>query len=459
AVYVVSFLSGEPPGAVLSGFTVRNSISGGIRIDFGSSPTLVGNVVKENTGCLDGVGILMCCSSSLIAGNAILNNTQVGCSGGEGGGLRMSGDCTGARILDNLIANNHHSSGGGLALSSAGSPLIQGNVLSGNTASLFSGGIGWFNSTPRLIQNLFVGNTANNGGGGIAFSGVPAAGSTLVANNTVVGNSCPSGSSLLGLDGMPASVLIRNNIFSGPPGQISVFAPTYTGGTSFRNNDVFGPGSTLYGGGMPSQTALNGNFSANPLFVNPSQGDYHLQASSPCIDAGLNTIAPLPFADPDGDTRIQDGDENGSAAIDVGRDEYAAADRFGLGCRGTFGLIPRLGIAGPPAIGNGSFAVALSGAPGGTTSVLVVGVSLPPSPINLAALGLPACSLFVSPDICVVAPTPGTGLVDGNLTTSLPIPNDPAFLGLHLYFQSHAADSPGPIVPAALSPAIDVAVL
>jgi PKD repeat protein/transposase len=41
---------------------------------------------------------------------------------------------------------------------------------------------------------------------------------------------------------------------------------------------------------------LSGNIDTNPLFVNPSIGDYHLQSTSPCIDAG-DPASPL---DPDG---------------------------------------------------------------------------------------------------------------------------------------------------------------
>ena len=38
---------------------------------------------------------------------------------------------------------------------------------------------------------------------------------------------------------------------------------------------------------------LNGNIRQNPLFVNYVNGDLHLQASSPCIDAATSDNAPL----------------------------------------------------------------------------------------------------------------------------------------------------------------------
>ncbi|GAG35257.1 unnamed protein product, partial [marine sediment metagenome] len=57
-------------------------------------------------------------------------------------------------------------------------------------------------------------------------------------------------------------------------------------------------------GGWPGA----GNINADPLFVNVANVDYHLQASSPCIDAGDNTaIPPSVVVDLDGNPRIING--------------------------------------------------------------------------------------------------------------------------------------------------------
>jgi hypothetical protein len=69
-------------------------------------------------------------------------------------------------------------------------------------------------------------------------------------------------------------------------------------------------------------TGREGNISADPLFVNPTQGDYHLQLWSPSIDAGDNQAPSLPDKDVDEDPRILDGDGNGTAIIDMGVDEF-----------------------------------------------------------------------------------------------------------------------------------------
>jgi len=64
-----------------------------------------------------------------------------------------------------------------------------------------------------------------------------------------------------------------------------------------------------------------GNIDADPLFVNPVMGDYHLRPGSPCIDAGNSSVPGLPLTDFEGDPRIMDGDRDGTAIVDMGVDE------------------------------------------------------------------------------------------------------------------------------------------
>jgi hypothetical protein len=63
--------------------------------------------------------------------------------------------------------------------------------------------------------------------------------------------------------------------------------------------------------------AGTGNISADPLFVDPAGGDFHLRAFSPCIDAGSSEW-PSPPADIDGEDRFDDPDvpNTGGGPID-----------------------------------------------------------------------------------------------------------------------------------------------
>jgi hypothetical protein len=86
--------------------------------------------------------------------------------------------------------------------------------------------------------------------------------------------------------------------------------------------NIFSSGGVAYGGNCSDRTGTDGNISADPQFIAPTQGDYHLQQGSPSIDAGNNLAPNLPDTDIDEDPRILDGDGNGTATIDMGVDEF-----------------------------------------------------------------------------------------------------------------------------------------
>jgi hypothetical protein len=72
-------------------------------------------------------------------------------------------------------------------------------------------------------------------------------------------------------------------------------------------------------GGFPG----TGNIDADPVFLDPGSGDFHLDPGSPCIDVGTNDAPDLPPYDFEGDDRIIDGDGDSMAVVDMGVDEVA----------------------------------------------------------------------------------------------------------------------------------------
>jgi parallel beta-helix repeat protein len=338
---VVTFATAEESTAVLDGFTIRNGRSGfdtpgfgaggGIRIQ-DASPTVRGNAIVHNQAC-NGAGISVSFGSPLIEGNRITDNTQAGCSGGIGGGGISVGGSAAAQIRQNTIANNVLTSadGGGISLFAAGTPIIDRNVISGNSVSGRSpcaagGGIAMFNDSDATISgNLIVGNSAGCGGG--VYWLVPSgARGPLLVNNTIVDNDSVQGSAIFA-DGFDVSAELVNNNVTAFPGQTAVFCGDFNDVNApvFRFNNVFSSSGPSYGGICSDQTGVNGNISVDPQFVDAGAGNYHLSPTSPAIDTGDNQAPELPPTDIDGDARVADGTGDGEAVVDIGADEFAGS--------------------------------------------------------------------------------------------------------------------------------------
>jgi len=99
--------------------------------------------------------------------------------------------------------------------------------------------------------------------------------------------------------------------------EISIDTDYDWGEPTVGHNDTWDNTMGDYGG---LAAAGPNDISAAPMFINPVGADYHLQAGSPCIDAGTNTGAPT--QDIEGNPRPVDGDGDGTATTDMGAYEY-----------------------------------------------------------------------------------------------------------------------------------------
>jgi hypothetical protein len=145
------------------------------------------------------------------------------------------------------------------------------NVLCENRSSE-GGGIAFVTSGPTIADNLICRNESVQGGG--IFCGSTSTGN--IEGNTIVENSSPQRSG--GIHFFMASPAVARNIIAFSPGGHGVWcSPGSSPGLSC--NDLFGNalGDDLCG------IDLGGNFSADPLFCDPANGDYTLFESSPCL--------------------------------------------------------------------------------------------------------------------------------------------------------------------------------
>lgn len=327
---VIRILSGEGPGAVLEGFTIRGGDAtrgGGILIDGGSSPTIRGNWILSNTAS-SGAGLASDGQSSprieanLFEGNiaslggggmyvlsspstVVVSNTILGCSP-EGINVRFSSAVT---IRENLIGSSEDEA---INLWEADQVQVVGNVISSGgedgmfvrdcpsaeiTSNSVTGVLGdgislWFTDnadvssnrvsdcagsgirvrdadSPTLSNNLSTGN-ARDGISVRSSNGVVCDGNTL-AHNVEDGFSANSST---------VNQISNSIVWGNLEGSISSFAgPSLASSVTYCNVE----------GGF----AGVGNIEADPRFRDVIGGNFQLEQDpvqagivNPCVDGG-----------------------------------------------------------------------------------------------------------------------------------------------------------------------------
>ena len=213
---------------------------------------------------------------------------------GDGGGVRCY--YSSPSILDCRIINCVTLRDGGGVYCAFTDAIIADCLIADNMADGYGGGLEFYDRYDehffQVYNSIFVSNEASDIGGGI-YGGSPSS----ITNCTVYGNTANQG---YGLACDSRFLTVSNSIFRDDETS-EIFFYEYEEPTITFSNIL---------GGWEGE----GNIDADPLFVDPGNGDFHLTIDSPCIDAG--TLAGAPEFDFEGDPRpLGDG-------VDMGADEY-----------------------------------------------------------------------------------------------------------------------------------------
>ena len=324
--------------------TSPDNRGGGI-LCYYSSPRITDCTIRCNSA-MHGGGINCEGSAAVIMRNRISDNNAIGTTSPHGGGIY----CLRSDLLikNNHITDNSAGDGGGIYCFSESNPIIEGNIISGNTcfsrgggiycetcspiitnnvitensgygggiycyntdaaidnnivsenfSSLDGGGIHCYFARPVLRHNQIVGNVAVNNGGAIYCS---LRSKITLINNTISRNVGCNGGGIYcyreskvtminaitwadSADGGVGPEVYLSSSFA--PCTLTISYSDIDGGESSIHVE---PGSQLFWG--------EGNLEIDPLFVDMWSADFNLRWRSPCIDRGDPDSS---YYDPDG---------------------------------------------------------------------------------------------------------------------------------------------------------------
>jgi parallel beta-helix repeat protein len=353
SVYFGSSSTGTLTDNDINGNTA--SYGGGVYFESSSTVTLTDNDISDNTANYSGGGVYFARNSTgTLTGNDISGNTA---KNSYGGGVYFDSSSTGTLTSNVINGNTANSSGGGVSFAGNSTGTLTGNDISGNTAKNSSGGGVYFaeNSAGTLTDNDITGNTAKNDGGGVYFGSSSTR--NLIINNVISANTVNGNGGGLYIQPHDATILTNNTISNNDAnngGGVWLKLQDDTDSADIYNNIIWNNSAVAKGNDLYINNDGNTNFipsplnlfnndfdqsfsgshiaipilidSSNlnkldPLFVDDE--DYHLQASSPCIDTGDNAAPSLPSTDKDGNPRIV------NSIVDIGAyEQQVAADSY-----------------------------------------------------------------------------------------------------------------------------------
>ena len=223
--------------------------------------------------------------------NSILRNAHVGCSGmccacGYGNAI-LAGNA-GSEFINNEIYGNDAY---GIYMTGNGF-LVEGNYIHDNQGyGVHQYSSGQSNASNNVIRNNRIHHNGHNNRNPVGSAAlILSSGDNNVAYNNVITDHFGGGIQIYGYATTNAKAY--NNTIVGNQGSCIDIQNGSNGNNPahdsiVRNNICYNNGSDIIDNGRSSIISNNTSNATNPQFVNATSADFHLQATSPAIDAGL----------------------------------------------------------------------------------------------------------------------------------------------------------------------------
>jgi hypothetical protein len=195
------------------------------------------------------------------------------------GGGAASEEWSNPTITECSFQENRATHGGAFVSYARGGASISRSSFSRNLAIDVGGAVvlnDW--STAAIDSCLFEGNEGARGGAIAFFNGTdPDFRACTIAENRAVSGGC------VYVAGGTAPTIDRTILFGSTEGAAAFCEPN--GSLALACCDVFGNAGGDWVGCIADQFGVDGNFSADPLFCDAENGDFTLDAASPCLNA------------------------------------------------------------------------------------------------------------------------------------------------------------------------------
>jgi PKD repeat protein len=285
--------------AVVDGFTIRNgnNTSGaGIYCDT-SEPTIINNIITGSGFGSAGSGINCSFASPIIDSNIIENTEENGIigwlssstitnniiRGHFGSGINLVDSS--ANIANNTITSNM---GAGISCTGVGG-TISGNIIRHNTGR----GIRGSNVNLTIDGNVITDNWIIGDLGNAMYFESPGVTSNVIINQTTIANNIDLSNTGYEIYLVNTHLTMTNTILWTPLsiGGSEIYSanmetPDNIIDISYSDIRDAPPDAPLIGGPSAPILILANNIDSDPLFMDPTNGDYHLRGNSMCLNRG-----------------------------------------------------------------------------------------------------------------------------------------------------------------------------